>query len=135
MMSLERLKYYISVRLKALTTIGVYDTKAKDGATFPYLVFTFNESDFLTRRRVDRYLEINYWNNSNDDSAILAAASLVRLGKFDVDGVTLLVPGLDYSFQNETEGFYRCFCQKDHEIPDPETNISRLYQRYILNVD
>jgi hypothetical protein len=133
MMTLERLKYYISVRLKSLTTIDVYDTKAKDGATFPYLTFIFSDSNFITRRREDRTLEINFWNNTNDDSGILIASNLVKNGKFNDEG-DLLVPGLDYSYQNESEGFYRCFCEKDHEIPDPEINISRIYQRYTLNV-
>lgn len=134
MMNIENLKYYISVRLKALTNIKVYDAKAESGATFPYLVFKLTGSNFLERRRVDRYLEIDYWNNTNDDTEILAAAEAVKYGKFDVDGVTLLVPGLDYSFQNELDGFYSCYIEKDNEIEDPERNIIRWYQRYHLKI-
>jgi hypothetical protein len=134
MLSLDKLKYYICQRLEALTDIGVYDAKPSDKAAFPYLIYTFTESDFTTRRRVDRYLEIDYWNNENDDSGILQASHLVKYGKYDVDGVTLLVPGLDFSQQNESEGFYHCYCDKENEIPDTEPNISRIYQRYVLKI-
>lgn len=130
-MTLSQLKALIKTRLTSLSGITVYDGKAAENATFPYLCYTFTSTSFQYRNRDDRILEIDYWNNSNDDTAILAAAEKVK------NGTTILevaVPGLDCSYQDETSGFYKCNIEFEGEIPTQERNLSRFSQRYLLEV-
>jgi hypothetical protein len=131
-MELGKLKEYIKTRLSSLTDIGVYNGNVPETATFPYLVFKFPAANQIVRNRSDKIMEIDYWDDSNDDTDILEAARLVKNGKYS--GTTLLVPGLDYSSQSETEGFYQCNLDFEGEIEDQESNISRINQRYILKV-
>lgn len=127
-MEISRLKYYISQRLLNLTSINVYNGKVPDNASFPYLVFKFFSSSHTVRHRKDWILEIDFWNDSNDDTSILEAAENVKTGNGEVIG-------LDSSTQNESEGFYYANIDFEGEILDTEPNISRFNQRYILKVD
>ena len=133
-MELGKLKEYMAIRLSALTNIGVYNGNVPITATFPYLVFKFPAANQVVRNRSDKIMEIDYWDDTNDDTAILAASELVKNGKYAIDGITLLVPGLDYSRQSEAEGFYQCSLDFEGEIEDQESNVSRINQRYILKV-
>lgn len=132
-MTLKQLKPYIYTRLNSLSGITVFDGKAPETAIFPYLVFKFPASNFNFRTRTDRILEIDFWDNTNDDSDILTASTQVKDGKFDEHGI-LTVPGLNYSYQKETSGFYRAYIDFEGEIPDTSPEISRIQQRYILNI-
>lgn len=128
-MTLSELKVLIKARLTRLSGITVYDGKAAENATFPYLCYTFTSTSFQYRNRDDRILEIDYWNNSNDDSGILAAAEKVK------NGTTVLgveIPGLNFSYQDETSGFYHAYIDFEGEIPTQERNLSRYNQRFIL---
>lgn len=131
-MKLSRLKYYIAQRLTNLLDITVYDGIPEDDATMPYAIFKITSTNTPVRRRLDRMLEIDFWDDNTDDTNILAAADAARDGKFSGD--TLLYPGFDYSVQSETDGFYKSFLQFEGEIPDTESRISRINQRYVLQV-
>jgi len=131
-MDLGKLKYYINARLESLTDINIYDGSAPENATFPYLVYII-QSSTKEEHNKHRILEIDFWDDTNDDSAILAASKVVEEGKY-VGGV-LTVYGLDKSYQVETEGYYRCYIDMDGEIPVIESNMSRIYQRYLLIVN
>jgi hypothetical protein len=124
----DRLEYYIGERLKALTDIQVYNKKTSDNKTFPYLVYKLNACNYTVRHRKDWILEIDYWQDSNDDTDILEAAINVKNGVGEV-------VGLNNSTQNETEGFYQCHIDFEGSIPDTEPNISRYNQRYIIKLD
>jgi len=134
-MNLQQIKTLIKTRLDNLVSdfMEVYDGKAKNKATFPYLVFKFTSSSNPARKQTERILEIDFWDNTNDDTNVLKAADIIRNGKY-VNGI-LTVIGLDHSSENDTTGFYRCYWEFEAEIPDTETNISRINQRYILKVD
>jgi hypothetical protein len=128
-MEVDRLEYYIGERLKNLTDINVYNKKTPDLENiFPYLVYKLNACNYLVRHRKDWTLEIDYWQDSNDDTDILESASNVKNGVGEV-------VGLNNSSQNETEGFYQCHIDFEGNIPDTEQNISRYNQRFILKVD
>ena len=132
-MDLDKLKYYVSERLENLSGIKVYNLDADDNPTFPYLVYKFMSSSEFVRNRMDWILEIDYWNNTHDDAEILEAMNKVKNGVYDEAG-ELLVPGLDYSYQSEDEGFYHCYEEFQAEIPVEESNMSRLNQRFVLKV-
>lgn len=129
-MTLERLKYHIKQRLSNLVDIGVYDGKVPNDAVFPYLVFRITDTSYLVRTRADRRLEINYWNDSNDDFDILEASNTVKKGKYIND--ILSVNGLDYSIEYNEDGFYKSYIEFESEIPDSEPYISRIQQRYVV---
>ena len=126
-MDLIKLKEYIKDRLENLSELPVYDGKADENATFPYLCFHFPSSSFEFRNKKDRILEIDFWNDSNDDSGILAAAEKVKSGNGEVIG-------LDGSYQTESEGFYRANIEFEGEIQTQERNVSHFNQRYLLEV-
>lgn len=134
-MTLKQLKTRVKVRLDNLVGdfMGVYDGKAGTNATFPYLVFKFPNASNPARKQVHRRMEIDFWDNSADDSNILDGADIVKNGKY-VDDI-LSVVGLDFSTQDETEGFYSCWWEFEGEIPDTETDISRIQQRYVFKID
>jgi len=131
-MEIDKLEYYVGERLKTLTDIQVYNKKVPDNKIFPYLVYKFYTCNYAVRHRKDWILEIDYWQDSNDDTDILEAAITVKNGRTvaEVDYV-----GLNNSTQNETEGFYQCTAEFEGSIPDTEPNISRYNQRFILKVD
>lgn len=131
-MELVNLKPYIKSRLESLVNIDVYEENPYGVATFPYLVFKIPSGTPIIDNRIDRILEIDYWSNSFDNSAVLEAAGVVKKGKYVDDELTVI--GFDGSFQYETEGFYRSYLDFEGEIPDTEQNIYRINQRYILLV-
>lgn len=131
-MEIDKLEYYIGERLKTLTDIQVYNKKVPDNKTFPYLVYKFYACNYAVRHRKDWILEIDYWQDSNDDTDILEASITVKNGR-TVDEVDYV--GLNNSTQNETEGFYQCHIDFEGSIPDTEPNISRYNQRYIIKLD
>lgn len=130
-MEISKLQYYISQRLLNLTDINVYNRKVPDNATYPYLVFKFESSSHNYSNRKDWILTIDYWNDSNDDTDILEAAENIKNGRTvgDTDYI-----GLNFSTQNENEGFYKCEIDFEGEIPDIEPNISRFNQRYLIKL-
>lgn len=132
MLEIDRLEHYISQRLLNLSPISVYNRKAGDEATFPYLVFKIYDCNYFVRHRKDWVLEIDYWNDSADDTAIIAAAISVKNGR--TVGETTYI-GLNWSTQDETEGFYRCLIDMEGNIPDQEADMSRYHQKYTLYVD
>lgn len=126
------LKTYIKSRLESLVDIDVYEENQYGISPFPYLVFKIPSGNPVIDIRIDRVLEIDYWDNSLDSSAVKEAAELVKKGVY-VDG-ELTIPGFDYTYQCEAEGFYRSYLEFEGEIPDTEQNIYRINQRYILIV-
>lgn len=119
-MTFKELKTIINTRLSNLVNIDVYDYKPIQ-ARFPYLVFKLTSSSYIKRTREDRILEIDYWNNSNDDTAVMAASDAVK-------------QALNYGWQVEDEGFFRSFIEFEGEIPDPNPDITRINQRYEINI-
>ena len=133
-MTLSELKALIKTRLTTLSGITVYDGKAdEDDTAFPYLCYKFPVTGVSEYRNKDlRQLEIDYWNNDNDDTGILAAAEKVKNGIYSGD--TLVTPGFDGSWQTDTSGFYKANLEAEGQIEEPERNMSRYHQRYILEV-
>ena len=124
------LKTYIQSRLENLVNIDVHDNEPSGLSPFPYLVFKLPSGTPEVGNRIDRILEIDYWDNSLDKTNILEVAKIVKSGKY-VNG-TLTVTGFDYGWQCEAEGFYRSYLDFEGEIPDTDKNIYRINQRYIL---
>jgi hypothetical protein len=120
-MTLKELKTIINTRLNDIVSIGVHDGKASNDASFPYLIFKFPSASYTVRTREDRIMEIDYWDNTNDDSDILDASDAVK-------------QALNYGWQSETQGFLRAFIEFEGEIPDPDTDISRIQQRFEIKV-
>jgi len=131
-MEIDRLKYYIAQRLQELTSIGIYDAKVPNtnDITFPYCVYKLYACNYAVRHRKDWILEIDFWNDSDDDTEILSESIAVKNGDED-SGVI----GLNNSTQDEAEGFYKCEIEFEAEIPETEPGISRYNQRYLLKVD
>jgi hypothetical protein len=120
---LIKLKKYVYDRLKALTSITVYDGKIPQNAddiVFPYLVYKI-PSGTPDENKILYICEIDYWNNTNDDSGILNAGNSVKAG-------------FDNYWENQTDGFYTSNLDFEGEIEDTNNNISRFNQRYILKV-
>lgn len=133
-MKLEKLKYYIGQRLENLVQDGfvVFNGKASLKQSCPYLTYKFPSNTPIETMK-KWILEIDFWDDTNNDLSILEASENVKNGKYNDEG-ELLYQGLDFSFQNETEGFYKCYLDFEGEIEDTEKNISRINQRYILDV-
>lgn len=127
-MELDRLEYYIGQRLKNLTDLSVYNWSSKKIASFPYLVFKFKPCNYVVRTRKDWVLELDFWDDKKDNSDLISASITVKNGRGEYKG-------LHYSTQNESEGFYVCRIVFESPIEDPEPNIARYNQRYILQVD
>jgi len=126
-MELDKLEYYIGQRLLDLSNITVYNTKAANTEIFPYVVFKFMACNHTYQNRADWILELDFWNDSNDDTAILQAGIYVKNGRLNYIG-------LDKSTQSETEGFYKCDIDFEGKIPDVEPDISRFNQRYLIKL-
>jgi hypothetical protein len=120
-MTLKELKAIMYTRLSNIASIGIHDGKASKDASFPYLVFKFPSASYTIRTREDRILEIDYWDNTNDDIDILAASDDVK-------------QALSYGWQDETQGFFRSFIEFEGEIPDPDSDISRIQQRFEIRI-
>lgn len=118
-MELLKLKEYIYTRLNQCD-IPVYSLRVPLNGSYPCVIYLFPSSN-MTGMREDRILELNFWNNSNDDTLILEASEYLKTA-------------LNYSWQSEVEGFYQCHLDFEGEIPDTESNITRIQQRYLLKV-
>lgn len=133
-MELSKLKPHIKNRLETLTDIDIYDGVAKTGAEYPYLIYTFPfpGTNEIRQTRTDRIMEIDFWNDSNDDTTVLEAAENIKNGR-TVDEIEYY--GLNNSSQVETEGFYKCYIDGDtYEIKDPNKDIVHLKQRYLFHI-
>lgn len=133
-MNIDRLRYYISQRLLNLTDINVYNKKAEislNVSNFPYVVFILKSATHKDAGRKNWILELDFWNDSDDDSPILAASIDIKDGR-TVDEIEYI--GLDNSSQDEPEGFYKCDLDFEDDIPVLENDMSRFHQRYILQV-
>lgn len=120
---LLKLKQYIYDRLKSLTTIQVYDGKIPSNAdeiSFPYVVFKIPSSAFDDTSAI-RICELDYWDNTNDDSEILQAAEDVKTG-------------FNKYWETQIDGFYKSDIDFEGEIETENKNISGWNQRYILKV-
>lgn len=131
-MEVLTLETYIAQRLTNLSGINVYNRVAPDTATFPYLVFKLNACNYIVRHRKDWILELDFWNDSNDDSSIKQSAIYVKTGRTVGENIYI---GLDNSTQSEAEGFYQCHIEFEGTIEDIENDISRYNQRYIIKLD
>lgn len=131
-MEINKLEYYIGERLKTLTDITVFNRKASNTSIFPYLVYKLASCNYTVRHRKDWILEVDYWQDSSDDTVILQEAINVKNGRTK-DGIEYI--GFNNSTQDEVEGFYQCTIDFEGSILDPEADISRYNQRYILKVD
>lgn len=122
-MELINLKKCIYARLDALTTITVYDGQLPindDDITFPYVIYKLTGST-IEENRYNYICELNYWNNSNDDSSILEAANDIK-------------QGFNHYWETSTDGFYTSDIDFEAQLDDVDKNISRINQRYILKV-
>lgn len=123
-MELLKLKKYVYDRLDSLTSITVYDGKIpsnNDDIVFPYLVYKIPNGTPDDNNKILYMCEIDYWNNTNDDSTILTASKDVKAG-------------FDHYWENQSDGFYTSNLDFEGEIEDTNKNISRISQRYILKV-
>lgn len=120
-MTFEYLKQYANARIDELTSINVYSKKASEDAVFPYIVTMLTSSSNEIRLRDDWIMELDFWDNTNDSTIIIAQADLVKAG-------------FNYYWQSETEGFYQSHIIFDSEIPTGVQNLSRVQQRYLLKV-
>jgi hypothetical protein len=118
---LNKLKIYIVRRIKTLTSIGVYSGFVPSGTSFPYLAIKFPSSSIKTSKRIDRILEIDYWDNTSNDTAILAASEAVK-------------KGLDYMWCSEADGFFQCILEFEGEMPPETSSESHINQRYLVKV-
>jgi hypothetical protein len=118
-MELLKLKEYIYARLNECG-IQVYSLRVPLNGIYPCIVFSFPSSS-MEGNREDKILELNFWDDSSDDSNILIASEYIK-------------SALNYTWQSEIEGFYQCYLDFEGEIPDTESNISRIQQRYLLKV-
>jgi hypothetical protein len=132
-MEIDKLVEYVKARIENLTNLTVYNKKSPTtNKVYPNVVFRFYTNSYLVRHRKDWILEIDYWNDTPDDSDIIQAAIDIKNGR-TVDEVDYI--GLNNSTQDETEGFYKCYIDFESDIPDPEPYISHYHQRYIVQVD
>ncbi|OGS41370.1 MAG: hypothetical protein A3K77_06345 [Euryarchaeota archaeon RBG_13_31_8] len=120
-MTFDQLKQYVGARLDELTTLSVYGKMPGEEKAFPYLVYKFPSSSYQWNDRNDWIVEIDYWDNKQDSTTILAAAEAVKTG-------------FNLYWQSEITGFYRSDLIFAGEIPDTNPNISRFQQRYLLKV-
>lgn len=118
-MNLKSLKKYIKARLTIATSLPVYSITAPPNAECPYVIFKFSSMSKDTSNRDDRILETEYWDDKMDDTDILTASENARVA-------------FDYTWQNETEGFFTAYLDWEGEIPDVDSNISRIGQRYLI---
>jgi len=125
---LNKLKQYIYTRLDALTEIGVYDGKPTSTATFPYLVFTVQIVRKINTKETG-LLKINYWDDTDDDSAILTASKYIKEGRI-IDEVEL--PGFDPGWEVQSDLFYRTYLENESQPTEPESNMSRVLQSFLL---
>jgi hypothetical protein len=115
-MELKTLKEHIYNLLLEVSGITVYSTKAPTNAIYPCCVYAFTGMIDKTDMQDKRILEIDYWNDTGNDDAILDASNAVR-------------EALDFYWDSS---LIRAFLDWESEIPDPERNITRISQRYLV---
>lgn len=115
-MELKTLKEHIYDLLLAESEITVYSVKAPINAVYPCCVYAFTSIIDKTDMQDKRILEIDYWDDTGNDDAILNASDAVRVA-------------LDYYWSSN---LIRAFLDWESEIPDPEPNIVRISQRYLI---
>lgn len=124
LVTFDKLKQYANARIDELISIVVYSKLAPEdpaALTFPHCITNFSSSSNEVRNRSDWIMELDFWDNTNDSSAIIAAADLVKAG-------------FDYYWQSESEGYYQSHIIFNAEIPTGVQNLSRIQQRYLLKV-
>lgn len=117
----KKLKEYVYTRLNTCTTLNIYNGIVPVNTNYPYLLFSFSSSSMTVRNRTDYILEIDYWNNSNDDTVILEESEKVK-------------QSFNYGWQSESDGFFQSHIEFEAEIPTDNINMSRINQRYLLKV-
>jgi hypothetical protein len=120
-MVLSKLKEYVYARIQSLISIDVYNGIAPLEASFPYVTFNFTSSSYNYDTRADWVLELDFWNDTNDDTVLLSESELVKTG-------------FNYYWQSEIDGFYSSYLDFESEIPTNEKDMSRINQRYLLKV-
>lgn len=118
MMTLLELKTLITQKLNSVVDIPVY---AKQAIGYPCVVYTLSGLDNIVRNREEFILEVNFWNDSLDDTILLTAYEQVK-------------SVFDYAWGTGTTGFFQSHLIWSGEIPDIEVNICRLQQRYLVKV-
>lgn len=120
-MTFDKLKQYANSRIDELISINLYSKLAPETATFPYVVTNLSSSSNEIRNRTDWIIDVDFWDNTNNSSIIIAQSDLVKAG-------------FNYYWQSETEGFYQSHIIFEGEIPTGTPNMSRIQQRYLLKV-
>jgi hypothetical protein len=115
-MELKTLKEHIYNLLLAASNLTVYSVKAPTNATYPCCIYAFTSIIDKTDMQDKRILEIDYWDDTGNDDTILTASNAVR-------------EALDYYWDSS---LIRAFLDWESEIPDPERNITRISQRYLV---
>lgn len=131
-LELDKLEEYVLERLKNLTDISVYNTDVPSNKTYPYVVMAFVPCSYNVRHRKDWQLELNFWDNKKNNSDLIQASIDIKNGKV-VDDVEII--GMNNSTQVENEGFYVSNIEFESPIPEPEPDICRYNQRYLIKVD
>jgi hypothetical protein len=131
-LELDKLEEYVLQRLKNLTDISVYNTDVPSNKTFPYVVMMFTPCSYNVRHRKDWQLELNFWDNKKNNSDLIQASINIKNGRV-VDDVEY--KGLNNSTQVEDEGFYVANIEFESPISEPEPDICRYNQRYLIKVD
>lgn len=136
-MELINFKKYITIRLENLSGLPVYNGNAPLDAEYPFIIYYINATHPDTGRPLTKTyapLQLEYWDNKNDDSNIINAACKVKSGQ-DVDGNDTGYIGLHGSFQSETEGFYKCYLDIDtDDILQNEDNTIMKSQKYDIHL-
>lgn len=117
-MTLQELKTLTYTKLKNAVNIPVY---SKNAINYPCIVYTLLGLDSNVKNREEFILEIDFWNDSEDDSALLTAYEQIK-------------SVFNYAWETGTTGFLQSYLIWSGEIPEIETHVSRLQQRYQLKV-
>lgn len=125
-MEYDALKIYVSQRLANLATIPV--TNKKPITSPPYIIYKFTACGYNVRHRKDWILELDYWDNKDDDTDIIQQSIYIKNGREDYIG-------LNNSMQNEDDGFYISTIEFESPIIEIESGISHYNQRFLLKVD
>lgn len=118
MMTLQELKTLITAKLNSVVSLPVYN---KQAIGYPCIVYNLSGLDNMVRNREEFILEVNFWNDSLDDSELLTAYEQVKTV-------------FNYAWETGTTGFLQSHLIWSGEIPDIEPNVCRLQQRYQLKV-
>lgn len=125
-MEYDALKIYVSQRLANLATIPV--TNKKPITSPPYIIYKFTACSYNVRHRKDWILELDYWDDRDDDTDIIQQSIYIKNGRDSNIG-------LNNSMQNESDGFYVSTIEFESSITEIESGISHYNQRFLLKVD